>query len=84
MRALEARVWRNARAQYWACDPATRAIIRHAWNTWRGPLTAPYFISVVERENGVAERRSQHHREKDRALRRELQAEADRQSEMPL
>lgn len=57
MRDLDAKHWRHGRASYFACSPEVRALINAEWNVWRGPLRAGYYIYIVEKHSGEAERR---------------------------
>jgi hypothetical protein len=68
MRDLDAKVWRAARKAYFESSPEIRGAIRAEWNAWRGPLYGQYFIYVVEKHTGEAERRSQRCAAERRAL----------------
>lgn len=67
-RDLMAEQWRVSRREYFACPPAMRAAIMGEWNRWRGPLRPVYFTYLVEKHNGVGERKSQAHREHEAAM----------------
>lgn len=83
MRNFHARVWREARSQYFACTPEIRGVIRQAWNEWRGPLTSTYFIYVVELHNGVAEARNIAIKQKDELLRKIVAAKLYQGEQLP-
>ena len=68
MRDLEAKHWRKARAAYFACPPDLRAKIAEEWKRWPGPARGAYFIYVVEKHNGDAERRRLHYAAENRVL----------------
>ncbi|QRD62661.1 hypothetical protein H8Z72_22695 (plasmid) [Xanthomonas citri pv. citri] len=53
MRALNAKVWRDSRRDYFAADDATRDAIRRAWDHWSGPRTSGNFRYVVDSKTGV-------------------------------
>lgn len=72
LRALEARVWREARRDYFAADDPQRRAIRQAWAAWRGPARALYFRYVVDEHIGVNERRQELARAREREFRRKL------------
>lgn len=71
-RDFDARVWREARRDYFAAAPEIRARIRAAWSTWRGPTTCLYFRYVVDEATGVMQRRA----EAQRATAAKYRAEA--------
>lgn len=83
MRDLEAKHWRQGRASYFACTAAIRAQIRDEWDRWRGPLKAGYFIYIVEKHSGEAERRRIYYENERRKLLervfRDLNAQGDLQ-----
>lgn len=84
MRNLDARHWRKGRAAYFACPPELRLQIAEEWNRWRGPLHATYFIYVVEKHNGEAERRRLYYEERRRALVERICCDLNAQAELPL
>jgi hypothetical protein len=49
MRAYEARIWRYARAEYFACPPEIRAVIAEHWRQWTGDRGASYFYFLCVR-----------------------------------
>lgn len=69
MRDLQAEHWRKGRAAYFACEPDVRARIEDEWLRWRGPAGPTYFIYVVEKHNGEAERRSARIAEREAEIR---------------
>lgn len=56
-RQFHARVWRKARALYFAQTADMRAKIQLAWAGWTGPRTALYFSSLVDMTSGEQARR---------------------------
>lgn len=84
MRNLDAKHWRAGRAAYFACPPQIRAQIAEEWNRWRGPLRATYFIYVLEKHSGEAERRRLHYEEQHRALVARILKDMHSQIELPL
>lgn len=83
LRSLYARTWRDARRQYFSCNPIIKKIIRDAWDRWAGPLTSSNFIYVVEQHNGVAKARNIAINERDRLLREKLQLEEKSTKPLP-
>jgi len=79
LRASAARVWREARRDYFAATPAQRAAIAEAWRAWRGPAAALYFRYVVDLHTGVQsareERRRFENEQRRRATRQRLEAQ---------
>lgn len=74
MRDLYARVWRNARRNYFAATEEQREAIRQQWAAWSGPVTCMYFTYVVDVNTGAFEERSRKCRENMAAVRREALA----------
>lgn len=83
MRNLDAKHWRKGRAAYFACEPEMRARITEEWNRWRGPLRATYFIYIVEKHNGEAERRRQYYDEQHRKLLERILPDLNSQHTLP-
>lgn len=84
MRDFDARVWREARRDYFlACDEQ-RAAIRAAWLAWRGPTTCLYFRYVVDLHTGVMEARYERSRAEQREHLLQALAERSRQAALPL
>ncbi len=67
-RAFTARVWREARADYFGSAPKVQVAIRAHWAGWTGPLTCLYFRYVVDVHTGAIEARDEAARERDAAL----------------
>jgi hypothetical protein len=84
MRDLEARHWRKGRAAYFACSPEIRARISAEWNRWTGPLRGSYFIYVLEKHTGEAERRRLYFENERRVLVDRLHQELNAQTALPL
>ncbi|WP_049097663.1 hypothetical protein [Burkholderia cepacia] len=83
MRDLDAKHWRKGRSAYFACVPELRARIIEEWNNWRGPLRATYFIYIVEKHNGEAERRRRYHDEQRRELIKRILPDPNSQHVLP-
>lgn len=84
MRDLWARVWREARRDYWAASEEQREAIRIKWEGWRGGRDPKYFRYVVDVCTGVMEERARQMRERDRELRDRIWASVDAQQAMDL
>lgn len=84
MRELRARIWREARRDYWAATPEQRDAIRVKWEGWRGGREPNYFRYVVDVCIGVMEERARQMRERDRELRARIWASVDAQQAMEL
>jgi hypothetical protein len=48
-RSFEARIWREARAAYFALSDERKAIVREQWAKWWGGRKAQYFWYVVRK-----------------------------------
>jgi len=72
MRAFYARVWREARADYFAATNAQREAMRAHWAAWTGPATCLMFRYVVDEHNGTTEARMRRMRERDAAIRADV------------
>lgn len=59
MRALNARVWRESRRDFFAATSTERAEIRRAWANWTGPTTCLYFRYIVDLHTGVMQQRAE-------------------------
>ncbi|CAM2198428.1 conserved protein of unknown function (plasmid) [Paraburkholderia kururiensis] len=84
IRDLEAKHWRKGRAAYFACAPEIRAQITAEWNAWTGPLKAGYFIYVVEKHSGEAERRRQFYEAERRTQVERIFRSLGAQGDLPL
>ena len=84
MRDLAAKHWRHGRAQYHACDEATRTAISSAWDRWTGPRTPGMWIYIVESHNGVAEERRQRYRAEEAAFKQTLRVAVTAQGQLAL
>lgn len=84
MRDLRAKVWREARRDYWAATEEQREAIRIKWEGWRGGRDPNYFRYVVDVCTGVMEERARRMRERDRELRARIWASVDAQQAMDL
>lgn len=58
LRTFHARVWREARRDFFAASFIQREAIRRGWSTWAGPRTSLYFRYVVDLHTGVIQARS--------------------------
>lgn len=74
MRAFYARVWREARADYFAASQDQRDAMRAHWAGWRGPATCLMFRYVVDVHTGALEARTKKMREREAAVREEVRA----------
>lgn len=74
MRSLYARIWRDARKDYFAADAAIRAAIRVSWDKWTGPRTCSYFRYVVDLETGVMAQRSERFFQQQEAIKANYRA----------
>lgn len=67
MRDHAARVWRKARAAYFAMPAEQRAACLAEWNAWWGPKKAECFAYVVSKYSGEYEAKRAAYREEVRA-----------------
>lgn len=74
MRDLEAKHWRQARADYFAMNAKQRAACISEWNAWKGPRKATSFAYVVSKHNGVYEARRERCLAELRAMNARIQA----------
>lgn len=84
MRDLRAKLWRDARREYWAATKAQREAIRIMWDGWRGSREATYFRYVVDVITGAMEERARRMREQDRELRARVAATLGHQHDLEL
>lgn len=77
MRNLYARIWRDARKDYFAADAVVREAIRTSWDQWTGPRTCQYFRYVVDVETGVMAQRSACFRRKQEVIEANHRAKRD-------
>ncbi len=83
-RGMHARFWRKARSQYFAATPEQREAIRAEWNRWAGPLDSGYFIYVVEKHTGEADRRVAEMKARDQLIVQQVWHDMRRQQNLIL
>lgn len=83
MRDLDAKHWRQGRAAYFACPPELRARIAEEWKRWSGPARSGYFIYVVEKHNGEADRRNREYAVRRLAIIERVQQQMNAQQGLP-
>lgn len=84
MRAFHARVWHEARRDYFAATQDQRRAVLAMWNIWPGPKTSTYFRYVVDECTGVMAARDQAFRAQERDRRIERRAIAASQQTIDL
>lgn len=52
-RDFYARVWREARRDYFFAEPNIRSVIFEAWKNWAGPRTCIHYRYVVDLHTGI-------------------------------
>lgn len=84
MRNFYARVWREARRDFFAAPVEQRQAIRGYWNAWRGPETALNFRYVVDLCTGVIARRRAAMKAEERDTWARIQEAAGQQRTFPV